>query len=191
MGSGVYEIVNAVNNKRYIGSAVDIENRFNVHRWGLDNGLHHNRHLQRAWNKYGETHFMFRVIEIVPLPELINREQLWIDKLKPEYNIALKAGNTLGVKYPPDVRRKLTTQRIGKLNHFYGKKHKPETKQKMSDWQLGEGNHQSKLTEDDVINIRKLYKDGYTQQKIADTFNISRGHAGNIVLNKTWKHVSI
>ena len=189
MKSGIYEIVNTENQKRYIGSATDLQQRFWVHKCLLRNDNHHNRHLQRAWNKYGEDCFQFNIIKKVKTGDLIEAEQCCLDKVRPEYNIAPQAGNTLGVKYTKEVRRKLTEQRMGEKNHFYGRKHSKDTRKKMGEWQLGEENKQAKLTTEKVRAIRQMYAEGTTQQEIADMFNISRGHVGNVVLMKTWKHV--
>ena len=59
---GVYKILNCKNNKFYIGSSVDIERRFESHRKELIAGTHNNKHLQNAWNKYGESCFRFLVV---------------------------------------------------------------------------------------------------------------------------------
>lgn len=44
----------------------------------------------------------------------------------------------------------------------------------------------SKLTWDEVREIRKLYKDGYKQIQIADKFSIDQTSVSLIVNNKTW-----
>jgi group I intron endonuclease len=60
---GIYEIVNIVNNKRYIGSSINIRNRKNAHYNTLRKNKHPNPHLQKAFNKYGESNFCFNVLE--------------------------------------------------------------------------------------------------------------------------------
>lgn len=42
MSCGVYQIVNIKNNNRYIGSSINIEDRFYAHKHGLRCGKHHN-----------------------------------------------------------------------------------------------------------------------------------------------------
>jgi hypothetical protein len=54
---------------------------------------------------------------------------------------------------------------------------------------LGELNPGSKLTKDKVLEIRKLYLEGKTQETIAGLFGISRECVSVIVLRKRWKHV--
>jgi len=60
--ASVYEIYCKTNDTSYIGRASDVTSRFAVHRSNLNNNKHHNRHLQHAWNKYGEDAFDFRVL---------------------------------------------------------------------------------------------------------------------------------
>ena len=55
---GIYRIKNLINGKLYIGQTLDrfIERYWN-HLWKLNNHSHDNRHLQSAWDKYGESGF--------------------------------------------------------------------------------------------------------------------------------------
>ena len=53
----------------------------------------------------------------------------------------------------------------------------------------GERNGNSKLTEEKVIKIRKMYKDGISQQKIANIIGVAQTSISQIVLYRTWKHV--
>jgi len=48
----------------------------------------------------------------------------------------------------------------------------------------------SKLTKNDVVKIRKIYKDGgVTQKQIAKIWGVSRSQIGFIVTKKRWKHL--
>jgi len=97
--SGIYEILNLRNGKRYVGSAVNLAHRWRQHQCELRKGRH-NPHLQNAWNKHGADAFEFRVLELVPdKSRLIEREQHYIDTLCPEYNVAKVAGSNFGVKW--------------------------------------------------------------------------------------------
>ena len=62
----IYKIVNLVNDKFYVGSTINKKVRFRQHRKLLRGNKHHCKHLQAAWNKYGENKFDFVVIEEVP-----------------------------------------------------------------------------------------------------------------------------
>ena len=43
--TGIYSIINIVNNKRYIGQSINIEERVKRHFRELRKGIHHNHHL--------------------------------------------------------------------------------------------------------------------------------------------------
>lgn len=94
--SGIYSIINKINNKIYVGSSKNIMNRKSQHYSELRGGYHENIFLQRAWNKYGEENFEFKILEIVNnLEDLLYIEQKYIDKYfdncKNCYNINSKA----------------------------------------------------------------------------------------------------
>jgi len=77
MSQVIYKIVNLVNDKFYVGSTTNKKVRFRQHRKLLRGNRHHCKHLQAAWNKYGEEKFDFVVIEDVAneisLQEVENR----------------------------------------------------------------------------------------------------------------------
>ena len=60
--SGIYKIFNIKNDEIYIGSAVNLKNRWNKHKWALKNKKHHSIILQRAFDKYGIDFFKFEII---------------------------------------------------------------------------------------------------------------------------------
>lgn len=53
----------------------------------------------------------------------------------------------------------------------------------------GSYNNKSKLTEKDILIIRKMLENGEPQKNIAKCFNVSQSQISNIKINKTWKHV--
>lgn len=111
--SGIYEIVNLVNGKRYIGSAQSLHKRRGQHWTRLRNGWHHSRHLQNSWNKYGEQRFCFKVLLFCRIDDLLFYEQRAIDVLKPELNVCLTAGSTLGRRHSPATRAKIGARKVG------------------------------------------------------------------------------
>jgi group I intron endonuclease len=130
MATGIYKITNKATNKFYIGSAVNTVNRWSLHKNKLKSNSHPNKHLQNAWDKYGQENFIFEIIEECSREDLIVTEQKYLDILKPwdnniGYNIAKVAGNTLGC-YHTDESKEL----ISKNN----KASSPEVKQKMKDY---------------------------------------------------------
>ena len=58
---GIYKITNTANGNVYIGQAVNINARVASHINNLKSNNHVNKHLQNAWNKYGQDSFVFSV----------------------------------------------------------------------------------------------------------------------------------
>lgn len=114
--SGIYEILNTVNGKRYIGSAKKFGRRWDLHKRNLRSGKHHNRHLQSAWIKYGAEAFEFQAILIcAPVKEqLLMYENLCFKGFNPEYNIMRIADSHQGVKRTPETRARLSAALTGK-----------------------------------------------------------------------------
>ena len=79
MCCGVYKITNIVNHKVYIGSSTNINKRTIQHKSNLLHNRHHNTHLQRAWDKYGKTRFIFETILYCDKKMLSFYEQRSID----------------------------------------------------------------------------------------------------------------
>jgi DNA invertase Pin-like site-specific DNA recombinase len=67
-----------------------------------------------------------------------------------------------------------------------------ETKEKISNAHKAKGsrNGNSKLTEIDVIEIKKMLNDGMGVRAIARLYNIYHSVISNIKTGKAWKHVS-
>lgn len=103
--SGVYEIKHIPTGRQYIGSAVNYSRRKTLHLVELRKGRHHNRHLQNAWNKYGAEQFQFNLLLACEKEQVLFYEQICIDGLKPQFNIARVAGSALGVKHSNEVRK--------------------------------------------------------------------------------------
>lgn len=72
----IYKIENRVNGGCYIGSTVNPKNRWMHHRTSLRKGRHHSFVLQKAWDKYGEECFEFKV-----LLECSEADRLFYEKL--------------------------------------------------------------------------------------------------------------
>lgn len=92
---GVYKISNNLNNKIYIGSSKNIKSRFHSHIYSLSKGKHNSKHLQNFYNKHKEIHFRMEVLEECDIKDLKDREQFYLDTLKPfkdnGFNICKKA----------------------------------------------------------------------------------------------------
>jgi len=54
----------------------------------------------------------------------------------------------------------------------------------------GEGNPQSKLTNKDVLEIRRLYDEGnVSMKKLGKQFSVTTANINNVVQGKSWKHL--
>ena len=97
--SGIYKIENTTNGRYYIGSSKDIlGDRWPKHKAMLRHNRHHNQHLQRAWNKYGESCFRFLIVETLQDAsdtQLLTLEQGYLDGVKTNpssvYNLNFEA----------------------------------------------------------------------------------------------------
>jgi group I intron endonuclease len=90
--SGIYEIRNSGNGKRYVGSAAQFGARWWLHRRDLRENKHHSSALQRAWIKYGEASFEFNVVELCDRAVMYEREQWYFDNTPCDYNCSKVAG---------------------------------------------------------------------------------------------------
>jgi group I intron endonuclease len=70
------------NGRIYIGSAVNLRARWDLHRRSLVTGQHFNPYLQGAWNRYGADSFEFLVLQYVDEIELLSVEQRWIEQTR-------------------------------------------------------------------------------------------------------------
>ena len=150
---GIYKITNLVNGKIYIGSSINITNRFKSHLKLLKSKIHHSNHLQNAFNEYGIDNFKFERIENVKdKNKLLEREQYYLDTLlyaqeyikdkdsrflELGYNINPIAGPHLGSKRSEETKKKMsqwvrtTEMKQNISNARKGIKLSDETKEKL------------------------------------------------------------
>ena len=200
---GIYKITNVINGNTYIGSAVNLHRRMRDHRRALVCNRHRNAHLQSSWNKYGADSFTFEVVENCEKELAVEREQFYMDLLKPKYNIAPVAGNSLGVKHTDEskqrmseahigckhteeARKRMSEMKIGELNPNFGKHvlHSEEHKQKISEAHKG-----MKFTKEHIANIG-LSKRGNTFRRGSKSSDETReklrlSHLGHVISEET------
>ena len=132
MSSGIYQIKNQANGKRYIGSTINFAKRWQNHLGALRRRQHRNPHLQAAFERYSEVTFVFAVLEQVKPDNLIEREQHYLDMLVPEYNLSSTAGSCLGCHASEEARRKQSEAKLGRRNPNWGKPLSEQTKRRIS-----------------------------------------------------------
>lgn len=165
--SGIYQIKSEINGKIYVGSAINLKGRKLNHFSYLKRGEHENRHLQRHVNKHGLNVLKTSIIEFCPKEKLIEREQYYMDLLKPEFNMCPIAASNLGLKHSEETKKRNSESQKGKkLSEEHkqkiregnigvkrseetkkrlslanrGRKHTEETKQKMRELHIGKNN---------------------------------------------------
>jgi group I intron endonuclease len=149
--TGIYKIESKIHPDRiYIGSSIDIRRRWENHRYELKKNIHASNKFQNHYNKYGASDLIYTMIESCESNKLIEREQYYIDTLKPFFNNRIIANSQLGIKRSEETKRKLSESRqgwyVGEKNPNYGRKHTEEEKQKMRDAHINRIHH--KHTED-------------------------------------------
>lgn len=150
--SGVYRLTNLITGAIYIGSAIDLTRRFREYfsvKHLKKETLKNNSIIYRALLKNGYSNFRLEILEYCDKNLTIVKEQYFIDLLKPEYNLCLKAVSSLGRITREDTRLKL---RNVWLNRLYSRS-KDNTLREFIINSI-----QTKLNES-MLKINKLYKE--------------------------------
>ncbi|PLS19272.1 hypothetical protein CVD28_02340 [Bacillus sp. M6-12] len=139
---------------------------------------------------------------------LYYREKESMSKISKKLNIYTKHIKKILMEYGQGLRSK---QEQGKINYqnfsedsikrirhgAVTNRYTEEYGKKLSITQTGKSNNQSKLTEQDVINIRKEYEEALsvgkqkvsTQEILAEKYHVKRPTISDIVRGATWKHL--
>lgn len=201
MDTGVYCWLNKVNGKRYVGSsAISLKGRKEGHLKLLRKKGHYNRHLQAAWNKYGEEQFDFDVLCYCEPEECVTQEQAWIDHYqaandKYGYNLSPTAGSVLGVPRPDVVERNKQPETVRaflnghkKYMSGIGRLKAQETMRKL---------HQqpgfTKRTSEAAVaaSVRKTKEEGRTEkQQEADLINMRKATQASIAKKRRLRELT-
>lgn len=117
--AGIYCIQNKTDGKCYIGKSVNIQKRWKEHKALLRKGNHHNKHLQNAWDFYGEKSFLFYVLEYANPKKLGELEIAYIYKYNAfgenGYNFTMGGdGGLLGMPKTEETRQKISEANKGR-----------------------------------------------------------------------------
>lgn len=184
----IYIIKNIINNKIYIGSAINYKYRWRKHLKDFASNKN-SLYLQRSWNKYGNSIFSFSILEKIDYDDnlslleikklLLIKEQYYLDTLlfandwilkknknfrKLGYNINPVAGSSLGYKH---------TQ---KSKDIMSEKRKGIKKSKEHKLKIGIGNKDKIISKETREKI-KLSLTGYKHTYEAKT-NMSKSQLG-------------
>lgn len=167
--SGIYKITCSANGKVYVGSAVNLAKRRREHFSALRSNRHHNIHLQRAFNKYGEADMTFEVLLYCDIDDLLFLEEKQIkkhDSYSNGYNL---------VETPTQGNR--------------GMKMSEEVKQKLSIAATKRGRNWGSLTAEQVQQMRQKFFDGERIGSLADEFDIHRKTIRECVYLRSYKDI--
>jgi group I intron endonuclease len=181
---GVYAI-QCIDGRSYVGSSFDVHTRWRKHREALRRGANVNRPLQEAWDALGADSFSFAVLEGVPVGDLFEAEQRWMDRFRERgavFNVAPTAGSNTGLVAGTSTRAKMSATRTGKTASV-------ATRARLSAAKAGSRHPCAKVSEADIPTIRNLAEAGMVQTAIAEIFGISRPLVSLIVSRKRWAHI--
>ena len=169
--TGIYKIESKIKpEKIYIGSAVSISKRWNIHLCLLRSNKHYNKKLQSHFNKYGESDLQFSVLLGCPKEDLIKIEQFFIDSHNPWFNNRPKAESNLGKRgqipwnkglkngYSDEVRKKMSDSHKGQVAWNKGlkcKKQSDETKLKRSESMKGKNTWRKGMKDTPESRLKK------------------------------------
>lgn len=123
MKTGIYIIKNNINDKLYIGSSTNITNRLSFHKRKLKANKHFSDHLQRAFNKYGESNFTFAELLICKKEDLLINEIYYIKLFKANtsdkgYNKSLPSTTISSHIFTSDTKLKMSETAKKRYNNY-------------------------------------------------------------------------
>ena len=111
----VYKITNTVTGDFYIGSSKDVKKRWRSHEWPSVWKKNPNKQLYQDMQKYGVDKFEFEIIAEVEEEKLKEKEQQFIEILKPTYNQMNAKG--LNVEKYKETKKEYQKSDKGKESH--------------------------------------------------------------------------
>jgi group I intron endonuclease len=134
--SGIYMLTNKLTNDIYIGQSSDLSKRFRKYFSPSYIKSKDSFIISRAFIKYGYSNFSVTILEYCNVPDLLKREQHYLDKLNPKYNILKIAGSSLNYLQSEETKAKISKALKGvyvkEKSSLFGSFHTKETKELMS-----------------------------------------------------------
>ena len=119
--AGIYMWENLTNGKKYIGSAVNLRNRF-IQYYSIKYLERYNyMGICRPLLKYEHENFALAILEYCEPEKCLEREDFYISSFQPKYNILPKAGSSLGRKHSEKTKKILSEINKGEKNPMHGK----------------------------------------------------------------------
>lgn len=145
---------------RYVGKTNNLKSRYNNH-------ISHNIKTHCCnWIKSLKKRNLLPIMEVIEKANddnWVEREQFWISQFNNLTNQTIGGEGLCGIKASDETKELMSKNRIGKFTN--------------------------KLSEEDVLEIRKLLLEGYSTSNLAKKYNVSKSAIQHIRENKTWKHL--
>lgn len=148
--SGVYCLVNKINNHTYVGSSIHLASRIKnyLNTSFIKNSKNVNMPIIKALIKYDHSNFSLLILEYVDIKILTAKETFYITNIMPYYNVLKQGYSSLGYVHTKETKKLLfelaknRTHSIetkgliarsltGENNPFYNKSHSIESKRRM------------------------------------------------------------
>lgn len=156
--SGIYMVVNLINDKKYIGQSKNIKKRFQSHHlvdYKNENNCNYNTKFYQAIRKYGIDNFEVVILKLCEEKELDDLEIKYIkefDTFKNGYN-----STEGGQFWSPNIHSEETEEK------------RKQTREKNKSL-MSENHPRAKLTNQQVWDIRQRYIDGESIKEIYNDF---------------------
>lgn len=190
---GIYCITSLDTGKQYVGRSTDLKTRLRAHKYDSVNHPEYSPKLYADMRCYGTERFRVELLEECGEGDLASREQYWLNRLGTAsngYNIFRK-----DFKHTDETRKRFSWLRKGRV---FSDEHKRKLSQagmgrKNSDetikaLQRG-GRKKSKLSEQDVKDIKNLMRQHVSPSEIMRVYNISRGTYYDLKYGYSWRDV--
>ena len=110
--SGVYLVLNNINSKFYIGSAISKNEKFNRLYIRFKNHFFHNHkvsniYLKNSMKKYGKSNFSFHIITYSDISSTRDLELKYIKLFKPHFNFLSFGSGTFSYKHNEIIKLKM------------------------------------------------------------------------------------
>lgn len=115
--TGIYRWTNKATGKFYIGSAINLKNRFinYYNTFYLEKKVKGNNSIiYKSLLKHGYPNFTLDILEYCCIQDLIAREQYYLNNLNPEHNILKTGGSLLGFKHSETTIEIMRNAKLGK-----------------------------------------------------------------------------
>ena len=182
---GIYKLYWQKSGYFYIGQSIDIQNRFNRHKYLMINNKNKSGFIQNVYNKYGMPEFL--ILEECHYSDLDKREQYYLDLYFTNdkcCNLNKNAISSKGYKYSKETIERIkiliaNSYKKGIDNSNYGRKASLESRIKMSEAQKGSKSKKSKLVLDTLTGV---YYD--CLKDLTDLYNINHRNMSRYLSGK-------